>query len=108
MYSITLTPERDTPEVLAHYAKISGVGPGWTFLTGKPTDIELLRTRLGFSNADPKKDADNSEHTGLLLMGDDAHNWWGTVPSAAGHPEHIVRLIEWLRPNAQGIAVVNR
>src|SRR5258707_6762602 len=46
MYSITLDPEHDTPEVLNSYVKTFGVGSGWKFLTGKPEDIELLRRRL--------------------------------------------------------------
>src|SRR5213592_3617451 len=32
MYSITLDPKQDTPEVLNAYAKTFGVGPGWKFL----------------------------------------------------------------------------
>src|SRR5881397_1400754 len=38
-YSITLKPEEDTPEGLAKFAEMHGVGPGWLFLTGKPADI---------------------------------------------------------------------
>ncbi len=34
MYSITLTPEADTPAVLKTYAEDVHVGPGWLFLTG--------------------------------------------------------------------------
>ena len=47
MYSITIDPERDTPEVLARYAERFHVGPGWLFLTGKEEDILLLRKKLG-------------------------------------------------------------
>jgi len=47
MYSITIDPDRDTPEALAEYAKRYRVGPGWTFLTGKESDILLLRKKLG-------------------------------------------------------------
>jgi cytochrome oxidase Cu insertion factor (SCO1/SenC/PrrC family) len=53
MVSVTIQPEHDTPEVLAAYARIYGVGPGWLFLTGKKTGIELLRHRLGFVDSDP-------------------------------------------------------
>ena len=35
MYSITLDPANDTPQVLKSYAKAFGVKPGWTFLTGE-------------------------------------------------------------------------
>src|SRR6185369_17229348 len=47
MYSITLKPEVDTPKILADYARMHHAGPNWTFLTGKPEDIELLRQRQG-------------------------------------------------------------
>jgi len=45
IYSITLRPEADSPAVLAAYAKQFGVGKGWSFLTGSPRDIELVRDR---------------------------------------------------------------
>ncbi len=47
MYSISIDPDRDTPEKLAEYAKRYRVGPGWTFLTGKESDVLLLRKKLG-------------------------------------------------------------
>src|SRR5712692_5572938 len=62
MYSITLSPEEDTPKVLKRYAQAHGVGPGWTFLTGKPEDILLLRKSLGYFYDDPKQDADKENH----------------------------------------------
>src|SRR5712692_11871739 len=47
LYSISLDPATDTPEVLTKYANAVGAGPGWTFLTGKAEDIGKLRRRLG-------------------------------------------------------------
>src|SRR5437667_2536391 len=43
MYSITLDPKQDTPEVLNEYAKTFGDGAGWTFLNGNADDLEPLR-----------------------------------------------------------------
>ena len=38
--SITVDPERDTPQVLAQYARNHGADPaGWAFLTGTPAEI---------------------------------------------------------------------
>src|SRR6185436_5509150 len=51
MLSITLQPEADTPERLRDYAARYGAGPGMTFLTGKQTDIDVLRRALGLSVA---------------------------------------------------------
>src|SRR5205807_8963139 len=45
-YSLTLDPAHDSPEVLRKYAKSVGANPGWTFLTGKAEDLEMLRRRL--------------------------------------------------------------
>src|SRR5947209_469792 len=41
MYSFTLKPRLDSPGVLKDYAQRFGAGPGWSFLTGDPDDLEL-------------------------------------------------------------------
>ncbi len=92
MYSITLKPEQDTPAVLVRYAQALGTGPGWSLLTGKPEDIELLRRRLGFVQLDPVEDADKSNHIGGVRYGNEALRWWGMVPGLA-NPEWIARTI---------------
>lgn len=46
-YSISIDPEHDTPEVLKAYAEKYQVGAGWSFLTGKKTEIEALSKKLG-------------------------------------------------------------
>jgi len=68
-YSITLSPEEDSPRDLKDFAKKHGAGPGWTFLTGKPDDILRLRKSLGFFYNDPKEDADRNNHSGMLVVG---------------------------------------
>ena len=53
--SITLMPEEDSPAALKRFAdryKVDAMGPGWTFLTGRPRDIELLRRRRGCAGAE--------------------------------------------------------
>jgi len=40
MYSITLDPKTDAPEVLKRYATAFGAKSGWSFLTGDFNDIE--------------------------------------------------------------------
>src|SRR5713226_2172166 len=83
MYSITLDPEHDTPEALKAYATSHGVGPGWLLLTGKREDIELLRRTLGFTWADPVRDANRDNHTGNLRYGNEPLMRWGAVPAMA-------------------------
>jgi protein SCO1/2 len=90
MYSITLKPREDTPEKLAHYVDMHGIGPGWRFLTGAPDDIEQLRRSLGFTDPDPERDRDTSSHIGIVLYGSDALNRWGGCP-ARSKPS----LIHW-------------
>lgn len=83
MYSITLKPEHDSPKALKEYAKMHGVKPGWFFLTGDPKDIELLRRKLGFTNPDPKLDADTSQHVGMVRYGNEPLQQWAASPGMA-------------------------
>jgi len=83
MYSITLDPRQDTPQVLARHAELIGAGPNWTFLTGQETDIQLLRRALGFVDTDPEVDRDLRSHTGMLRAGNDALDRWIACPAWA-------------------------
>ena len=91
-YSITLSPEEDTPRDLKAFAKMHGVGPGWTFLTGKPDDILLLRRSLGFTYDDPKQDADRNNHIGMIQIGDEPLMRWAHAEGGA-RPEWIASVI---------------
>jgi protein SCO1/2 len=92
MYSITIDPERDTPEVLNAYVKTFGAGKGWKFLTGKPEDIEFLRRRLGFAWANREMDKNKDFHTGNLRYGNEPLMLWGAVPGMA-EPEWVSECI---------------
>lgn len=80
MYTITLDPEHDTPEVLREARREYGARKGWTFLTGSIDGIEEVRRSLGLFDPDPKVDADRSQHSGLLVLGNDVLQRWVTVP----------------------------
>jgi protein SCO1/2 len=95
MYSLTLRPEQDSPEDLAHFARLHGVQPGWLFLTGKPRDVERLRFALGFYDPDPKVDRQDGRHVGMVRIGNDCYRRWGMTPSLA-HPRQIVAAIQHL------------
>jgi protein SCO1 len=92
MYSITLLPDFDTPQVLKNYADLHQAGPGWQFLTGKQADIDLIRRKLGFYDNDPKVDADITQHAGVVRIGHDAYDRWMMAP-ALGSPESILQVI---------------
>jgi protein SCO1/2 len=95
MYSITLKPKEDSPEVLRNYAERHGVRDAdWLFLTGAPGDIDHLRRSLGFAYRDPVEDADVSNHAGMLRFGVEALTRWAACPGMA-NPEHIARTILW-------------
>jgi protein SCO1/2 len=97
MYSITLKPEEDTPRDLAAYAKAYKVGPGWKFLTGAPQDVELLRRKLGFIDRDPARDANKSNHIGMLRWGNEPETLWSACPALLA-PAKIVKelsLVDW-------------
>lgn len=73
MYSISIDPERDTPEVLRDYTERFQTGKGWTFLTGAKDDITLLRQKLGMIRSGEVK---LSDHTMSLLIGNQATGVW--------------------------------
>src|SRR5262245_21765243 len=95
MYSITLKPEQDTPRALKDYARMHGAGPGWTFLTGVPEDVELLRQKLGFTDPDPVVDADTTSHIGNVRYGNEALQLWGACPGLAT-AKSIAKSISWV------------
>jgi protein SCO1 len=87
--SISIDPEHDTPEVLKAYAAKFNAGPGWTFLTGKLSDIDALSKKLGLWS-DPKETQDG--HTPMLLLGNEATGEWMRT-SALDNPAFTARLI---------------
>jgi protein SCO1 len=97
IYSFTLKPEQDTPARLAEYARMHKAGPGWLFLTGTKADLELLRRKLGFTDPDPRLDADASSHIGNLRYGNEALSMWGACPglSRAGFIAESVLWLDW-------------
>jgi protein SCO1/2 len=104
MSSISLKPEQDTPARLKAYAAMHGAQPGWTFLTGKPADVELLRRSLGFTNPDTRLDQDVNQHIGNVRYGNEPMMLWAACPGQA-NPEWIVESISWMiRPEAKTTA----
>lgn len=95
MYSITLRPEKDKPKELAHYVEMHGIKPGWTFLTGRPHDIEKLRRSLGFYDNNPELDKDRTNHIGMIRYGNETRQWWAMCPGQA-KPAWIARSILWM------------
>ena len=83
MYSLTLRPEMDNPGALRDYMRQYQVQPGWTFLTGQPSEVDRIRRRLGFYDSDPVADADLGRHTGMLRIGNLRTRRWSMAPVMA-------------------------
>jgi len=91
--SISIDPEHDTPAALKAYAAKYNAGPGWIFLTGKQSDIDMLSKKLGLWT-DPSLSQDG--HTPMLLIGNEATGQW-TQTSALDNPKYTaVMLEEWM------------
>jgi protein SCO1/2 len=95
IYSLSLKPQEDTPMMLKHYAEMHHAGPGWLFLTGDPGDLEQLRRKLGFTNPDPKLDADKTQHIGMVRYGNEALELWAACPGMA-NASWIVESVSWV------------
>jgi protein SCO1/2 len=95
MYSISLKPREDSPNDLRAYRDMYNVGPGWTFLTGKPANCDLIRRRLGFADVDPVRDADVTQHSGLVIFGNEPLDSWTGCPAAVTASE-IVKAVSWV------------
>src|SRR5919199_1504520 len=83
LYTIARDPERDTPAALRNWAAQSGAGPGWTFLSGRPADVETLRRSLGFTSDDPAEDADPRFAVGIVRYGSEPEMRWAHCQSQA-------------------------
>ena len=65
--SVTLDPERDTPEVLKDYAQFWGAKPeGWSFLTGSLEAVRDVTRRYGVFFS--KKEDGSVEHSQLSTL----------------------------------------
>jgi protein SCO1/2 len=78
-YSISLTPLQDDPAALRAYMRRFDITSDWTFLTGKPENVELVRRGLGFASSFGNEDEDISSHAGMLRVGNESMASWGHV-----------------------------
>jgi protein SCO1 len=99
LYSITLDPERDTPEVLKAYAQAFHAGPGWLFLTGRREDIQLIRARF-------RDRTTVEDHAVSLLIGNDRAGQWTSL-SAVDDPGFLALTIDgWMSVDPRSHATV--
>jgi len=98
-YSISIDPERDTPQVLKAYSEKYGVGPGWLFLTGRPEDIKAVVKKIGLSRGSDSANKDG--HTASLMVGEVAGGQW-MRNSAVDNPQFLAvtigNFLGWRNP----------
>ena len=116
IYSITLDPKHDTPEVLKAYAERYGAKSGWTFLTVTDnganqseiiTDLRkrlglanvspALRTKLGMSKQNLNANAIQKQHSGMIVLVNDAFKRSHKAKILA-RPDEILEMIKRMEP----------
>jgi protein SCO1/2 len=95
MYSFTLKPEEDDVDAIRRFRETHGARPGWTFLTGKPEDLEKVRKGIGFTYPDPSVDRDKTQHIGNVRYGNEPLMLWAACPGMA-HAEFIAESVSWM------------
>jgi protein SCO1 len=89
-YSISIDPENDTPEALRRYRHTFDIADkGWTFLTGKKDEIDLLRRKLGLIGANPEP---LKQHNTSLIIGNEKTAQW-IKRSPYDHPKILANLL---------------
>ena len=68
--SVTVDPKNDSPEVLRAYASRHSVKTGWTFVTGKPENVDWVLHKLGLY------EENKDEHTAILWVGNERTGLW--------------------------------
>jgi cytochrome oxidase Cu insertion factor (SCO1/SenC/PrrC family)/mono/diheme cytochrome c family protein len=89
--SMTVDPERDTPDKLKEFTAAFGIGPRWLFLTGKPEDIRAINYKLG------DRSRKLSEHRQEIVLGNDTTGEWQR-DTALGDLNRLVMTIRDMDP----------
>lgn len=93
--SISMDPEFDTPQELTKFAKKhSGLRPGWTWLTGKKADVELVVKRLG------EWVDDKEAHSTEFIVGNSRTRHWMKVRPDAPPTVTSLKLKALVEENA--------
>lgn len=85
LLSISLDSAVDRPKTLKEYAARFGQFHGWYFLTGNEAEIDHLRRSMGLYDLDPDRDADKTQHAGVVIVGNDRTNRWASLPALMDH-----------------------
>ena len=87
LISISVDPERDTPERLAEYAAGLKARPGWYFLTGSRSNVDAALQKLGMS-VDARE-----AHSNIFLIGNLRTGLWKKAMGLAD-PADIIAIVD--------------
>ncbi len=114
VYTVTIDPERDHPQLLGAFARRYRPSERWRYLTGQEADIQLLRSSFFVERGSPSSGAGPQLYRradilhlahdkgvadcsmGLLRYGNEALDLWGAVPAKASVKDITMRLA-WIR-----------
>ena len=86
LVSISVDPE-ETPASLKTFAQQFKARPGWVFLTGKREDVEHALRKLG------QFVEDKSDHSNIVLIGNDRTGLWKKAFGLAGSQE-LIKVVQ--------------
>ena len=90
LISVSVDPTVDRPERLRAFANGFGAGPGWTFLTGEPADIDRLLTAFGSAGG-------ISAHATTMLIGNAHSGRWMRTSGLAPASTNVKLIVDAAR-----------
>jgi len=90
LISVSVDPTVDRPERLRAFANGFGAGPGWTFLTGEPADIDRLLKAFGSAGG-------ISAHATTMLIGNAHSGRWVRTSGLASASTNVKLIVDAAR-----------
>ena len=90
LISVSVDPTVDRPERLRAFANGFGAGPGWTFLTGEPADINRLLKAFGSAGG-------ISAHATTMLIGNAHSGRWVRTSGLASASTNVKLIVDAAR-----------
>lgn len=87
LISVTVDPENDTPARLKTYSEMFNAQPGWTFVTGSRSQLELLWNAFSITAGN------KLDHSPTVAIGNDARHEW-IFASGLNSPEKLSKVID--------------
>jgi protein SCO1/2 len=88
--SVSVDPKRDTPQRMKAWAEKFHIGSGWTLVSGKKEDIEMLLNSFGLY-------VDMQRHQSALIIGNQKHGW--VRVSSWSSPARLAQVIDGVEKN---------